>query len=370
MESPADDSVRGAPPPLPGEKLVRDKVREVWGSKSSSVDSNLFLPRPIGSTPLPSRNAESSSASPSASSVASEDYGVYVTKPPVGHGQLLLRFLRQHEVPKPPDSKSVVESKPQHASTVYSPPHFERESVGEWSDVDDKCPYNSWEELRPFDDADTDCFSDVEPDSPAAAVVVDNANATVPREPVRDAILPSVAIHNMVRDEQNAVEPVPIVISDDLVATDYIQEVLDTPEDDWPVFDDLTFGLSDINGGHDEGEVTLEPGMDTGIPILATDDITHELGERVPVPQDEISQANEGNESGYAVTTTASEVSITNSLYDLIMQGTNGVVMLDESLNVETASADVQSVIAYDDGFVPGSWPYSNCFSILVPGMR
>jgi len=70
--SPADDTrdVRGAPPPPQGDKSVRDKIREVWGSRSPSVDSDLSLPRPADPTPPPSRAAESSSASASSKTSA------------------------------------------------------------------------------------------------------------------------------------------------------------------------------------------------------------------------------------------------------------------------------------------------------------
>ena len=202
---------------------------------------------------------------------------MYVTKPSVGRGSLLLRFLKQHEVFKPPDSAYEVDE-PKRASSLYSPPHFDREFIGESSD-DDKYRFDSWEHLRVLDDADTVCFSDIEPDSPAVAVVSnDDANATVPRavprEPVRDVVLRSVAVDAIGRNG-SGVQSVPIAISDDLVDIGYVQEVLDAPEDDWPIFDDI-FGLSDVN----EGEETLEPRADASIPILVADDVTQELEKR------------------------------------------------------------------------------------------
>jgi len=74
--------------------------REVWGSRSSSVDFKLSLPRPVGSTLPYSRSAESSSTSESAP-VVSKDCGLDVTQAQ----QFLFKLAKQREVSKTPDSE-------------------------------------------------------------------------------------------------------------------------------------------------------------------------------------------------------------------------------------------------------------------------
>jgi len=90
--------------------------------------------------------------------------------------------------------------------------------VGEWSDVDNDRHYDSWED---YDDADTEHYWDVEPDSPAV-VTVDSENAAMSREPARNVVLPIIAVVANVSSAQNVVQSVPIVISDDSVDTNYV----------------------------------------------------------------------------------------------------------------------------------------------------
>jgi len=234
---------------------------------------------------------------------------------------------------------------------MSSPPHVERrETVGEWSD-DHDCHYDSWDD----DVCDNDRYdSDVEPDSP---VVVDTVNATVSREPVRDVVLPSVAVDAMIRHKQNVEDQAPIVISDDWVDTNFIGEVLGTPKENWAGLDDLTFGLSEVTEGHDEGEETPEREMDVDIPTQIMDVFVSDPEGRVLVPQGEMSPVSEGNDRvitttpELGVTASLSDVSVTSSLFDFIMQGSSDVpvVTTSESVSVETACVDVHSVVMCHD---------------------
>ena len=123
--SPADDTknVRRAPPRQQGDKSARNKVCKVWGSKSPIlVDADLSLPRPADPTPPPPRAADSSSASLSPVTFNTSD--VYTTKPPVGRGELLLRFCRQTRLPQETkDPVRVVEPELLHVSMMSSQPH-------------------------------------------------------------------------------------------------------------------------------------------------------------------------------------------------------------------------------------------------------
>jgi len=96
--SPANDSrdVRGAPPPLQGDKLVQGKV-DVNGE---SRDPCLSLPLPVDPTPPPSWGAGNSSAS--VFPLLFDVHDVFTSKPPVGRGQLLLRLCRNAGLPGPP----------------------------------------------------------------------------------------------------------------------------------------------------------------------------------------------------------------------------------------------------------------------------
>ena len=53
MRSQVGGSARGTPQSSAGKIWFHDKGREVWGSRASSVDSNLSLPRPRGPVPSP-----------------------------------------------------------------------------------------------------------------------------------------------------------------------------------------------------------------------------------------------------------------------------------------------------------------------------
>ena len=184
--------------------------------------SDLSLTRPADPTPPPSGVADRSTTS--VSSLLFDTLDVCTSKPPIGHGQLLLHLYgNAQSLDTPVVVKQAKESEPLNESRVKSQPNSantgqHREtavSIGEWDDVDYDRHNDSWDD-NIYDDSRFD--TDVEPERRVGDVV----NATVPREPVLDVVLPSVAVDTMASNKQNVVDQVPIVISDDLVDTNFI----------------------------------------------------------------------------------------------------------------------------------------------------
>jgi len=203
----------------------------------------LSLPRPADPAPPP---WAACSWSASVSLISFDTSAVYTSKPPMGRGQLLLRLCKNVGLPnigapfevteQARDSVQIRETELSRESRARSPPNVV-EAVQHYDSVSDRSD-------DVYDNGRYDM--DVEPDSPADVAL----NATVPREPVYDVVLPSIVIDAMSNNELNVVGSMPIVISDDLVDTNFIGEVLEAPEGEWAGFSDLTFGLGIAAEGH------------------------------------------------------------------------------------------------------------------------
>lgn len=80
--------------------------------------------------------------------------------------------------------------------------------------------------------------------------MITTVDASMQREPVRDVVLPSVAVDVMSSNEPSVMISTPIVISDDSLDNHFIGDVLEVPEEDWAGFSDLFFGLDSSAEGH------------------------------------------------------------------------------------------------------------------------
>ena len=357
----------GALLPPTGEKSVRDKVREVWGTKSLPEKSDWSLPRPMDPTPPPTGSASGSPASMSVF-VASSDSGVSVigshdsnTKSPMGRGQLLsstsgvsVTGLRGC-IARSPMGRGQLLNEYRNQLDVAGTSEFNVLHSCELDDLETVCysDVESSSSITSSDDSDDDNVSENQAiEVPVVAMEVSNVSDNV-KETLNDAtgvtetILPEFAMEKINVSKVTDAETANVV--NHSTGTNVAFDELDI---NWPVdfhttFADLTDQL-DRQGPNWESEVAWET------PFWSADEILDALTENESASQDWFGSMQETqshdlpslDEQASAVG--ASEMPVTNGLFDLTVQGTNGTITFGELLDIEVANATIEGALLSD----------------------